>query len=245
MPLSTKPLAQSKEPNAVRSELAINVSSAERVGSVVSGLALMAFGLSRRSLSGLMMTLGGTALLLRGTTGHCMVYESLGTHSRRLNREAGVPGNKGIKVVQSILVNRRPAEVYRYWRELRNLPLFMKHLESVEEIDGLRSRWVVKGPAGTRLEWNATILTDRAGELISWESLPGAEVENAGSVRFDPIRGGAATNMRVKLQYQPPAGVLGVAVAKMLGEAPEQQLAGDLQRFKRILEAKRTAPPRK
>ena len=245
MPLTTKPLAQSKKLDTVRSALTINVSSAERVGSVVSGLALMALGLSRRSLSGLMMTLGGTALLLRGTTGHCMVYESLGLNSRRLNREAGVPGNKGIKVVQSILVNRRPAEVYRYWRELRNLPLFMEHIESVEEIDGLRSRWVVKGPAGTRLEWNATILTDHPDELLSWESLPGAEVENAGSVRFEPIRGGAATNVRVKLQYQPPAGVMGATVAKMLGEAPEQQLAGDLQRFKRILQSKRTARGRK
>lgn len=185
------------------------------------------------------MSLGGAALLLRGATGHCMAYERLGINSARLNTETGVPGNKGIKVVHTTLVNRPPQEVYRYWRDLRNLAKFMEHVESVEELDQLHSRWIVKGPAGTRLEWKAKILTDHEDELISWESLPGAEVENAGSVRFEPVRGGAATHVKVALQYQPPAGALGAAVAKMFGAAPDQQLVADLTQFKTIMEEKR------
>ena len=238
-PLTTQPLAESRELDAIRSELSVNVPSAERIGSAAAGFALMAYGLSRRSIPGMLMTLGGAALLLRGATGHCMAYERLGINSRRLNAESGVPGNKGIKVVHTTLVHRPPREVYRYWRDLRNLARFMEHVESVEELDAVHSRWVVKGPAGTRLEWQARILTDHKDKLISWESLPGAEVENAGSVRFEPVRGGAATHVKVALQYQPPAGALGAVIAKFFGEAPDQQLVSDLTRFKTILEEMR------
>jgi uncharacterized membrane protein len=237
-PLTTQPLAENKQLDAIRSDLLINVNPPERIASAAAGIALMAYGLSRRSLPGVFITLGGAALLLRGGTGHCMLYQQLGINSRRLNNDTGVPGNKGTKLIRTIVVNRPPDEVYRYWRDLRNLAEFMEHVEEIEEIDQLHSRWVVKGPAGTRLQWHATILTEREGELISWESLPGAEVENAGSVRFDPVRGGTATQVRVTLQYHPPAGVLGATVAKLLGEAPEQQLASDLERFKNILEAR-------
>lgn len=236
--LTAQPLARSKELDAIRSDLLINVTPVERMASAAAGIALMAYGLSRRSLAGVFITLGGAALLLRGGTGHCMLYERLGINSGRLNRNTGVPGNRGIKLSRAVIVNRPPNQVYRYWRDLQNLAEFMEHVESVEELDRLRSHWVVKGPAGTRLEWDAKILTEHEGELISWESLPGAEVENAGSVRFEPVRSGSATQVRVTLQYQPPAGVLGAAAAKLLGEAPEQQLAADLERFKKILEAR-------
>jgi uncharacterized membrane protein len=235
-PLTTTPLAENPALNAIRSELTINVSRAERIGSAAAGLGLMTYGLSRKSLAGMLITLGGAALLLRGATGHCMAYERLGINSRRLNPETGVPGNKGIKVVRTVLVRRSPREVYRYWRDLKNLAQFMEHVESVEELDQIHSRWVVKGPAGSRVEWQAKILTDHPDELISWESLPGAEVENAGSVRFEPVRGGAFTHVKVALQYQPPAGAVGAAVARFFGESPEVQLVTDLTRFKTILE---------
>jgi uncharacterized membrane protein len=94
----------------------------------------------------------------------------------------------------------------------------------------------VRGPAGSDLEWTARIVTEREGELLSWESLPGAEVQNAGSVWFEPVNNGTATNVKVSLQYQPPAGVLGAAVAKLFGEAPDQQLESDLERFRQIMD---------
>jgi uncharacterized membrane protein len=94
---------------------------------------------------------------------------------------------------------------------------------------------VVKGPLGTDVEWTAQIVTDRENSLISWESLPGAEVQNAGSVRFEPANDGHSAEVRVSMQYLPPAGVLGATVAKLFGEAPEQQLDEDLQRFKELL----------
>ena len=218
----------------------INVPQPERIGSLAAGVGLAAYGLSRRSLGGVLLALVGGALIKRGATGHCEMYAALGVNSRQLNTETGVPGNKGIKVVKSVTVGRPAQEVYRYWRKLENLAQFMNHVKSVTQIDERRSTWVVKGPMGTDLEWTAQILTDREGELISWESLPGAEVQNAGSVRFESV-GDGRTEVRVSLQYQPPAGVLGATVAKLFGEAPEQQLEEDLARFKTIIEREAVA----
>ena len=235
MPLTAQPLADSPVLNRVRAELDVNVTQPERIGSVAAGAGLVLYGASQKSFGGILLALLGGALIHRGVTGHCNVYEKLGVNSRQLNDETGVPGNKGIKVNRTIIVDRSPQDVYRFWRNLENLPKFMEHVQSVREIDERRSQWVVKGPAGTEVEWTAQILTDRENSLISWESLPGAEVQNAGSVRFEPVNNGQSTEVKVSLQYLPPAGVIGATVAKLFGEAPEQQLDEDLQRFKELL----------
>ena len=117
----------------------------------------------------------------------------------------------------------------------------MEHVESVRELDNRRSSWVVRGPLGHDVEWTAEIITDRQNEMISWESLPGAEVQNAGSVWFEPAEGGSSTEVKVSLQYQPPAGVIGATVAKLLGESPDQQLQNDLAKFKTLIESGQAA----
>ena len=236
MALTIQPLADNKALDNVRAALDINVPSPERVGSVAAGAGLLLYGVSRKSFSGILLALLGGALIRRGATGHCELYQTLGVNSRQLNTESGVRGDKGIKVVKSVTVGRPPQEVYRYWRTLENLPRFMKHVESVRELDGRRSAWVVKGPLGHNVEWTAHIITDRENEMLSWESLPGAEVQNAGSVWFEPTGDGSSTEVKVSLQYLPPAGVIGATVAKFFGEAPEQQLEEDLGRFKTIIE---------
>ena len=235
MALTAQPLADSPVLNRVRAALDVNVTQPERIGSVAAGAGLLLYGASQKSFGGILLALLGGAFIHRGVTGHCSVYEKLGVNSRQLNDEVGVPGNKGIKVNRTITVDRAPQDVYRFWRNLENLPKFMEHVQSVREIDERRSHWIVKGPVGTEVEWTAQIVTDRENSLISWESLPGAEVQNAGSVRFEPVNNGLSTEVKVSLQYQPPAGVVGAAVAKLFGEAPDQQLDEDLQRFKDLL----------
>ncbi len=237
MALTVQPLAESKALENVRAALNINVAQPERIGSIAAGAGLVLYGASRRSFGGLLIALLGGVLVHRGATGHCAVYEKLGVNSRGLNNDHGVPGDKGIKVVRTVTVARSPQEVYRYWRDLENLPRFMEHVESVRELDERRSAWVVKGPAGHEVEWTAEILADREGEMIAWESLPGAEVQNAGSVWFQATADGG-TEVKVALQYLPPGGVVGATVAKLFGEAPEQQLDEDLQRFKTLVEAR-------
>ena len=212
-----------------------NVAFVERIASIAVGGAAVGYGLSRGSLGALLPLAIGGALVHRGITGHCYGYEALGLNTHERNTSAGTRGTDGIKLTRSVIISRSPAEVYQFWRRLENLPRFMKHVETVEPIDDVRSHWVIKGPAGSHVEWTAKILADRENELISWESLPGAEVRNAGSVWFEPaINGG--TEVRVILRYYPPTGRLGAALAELLGESPDQQLTEDLQRLKEALE---------
>ena len=143
---------------------------------------------------------------------------------------------RGIRVRRSITVQRSPEEVYQFWRDFRNLPTFMSHLESVEVIDERRSRWRAKAPAGTTVEWEAELVEDQPAERIAWRSIEGSEVDNAGSVRFTPAPGDRGTEIHVELEYDPPGGKLGAIVAKLFGEAPEQQVSGDLRRFKQVME---------
>jgi uncharacterized membrane protein len=144
---------------------------------------------------------------------------------------------QGTKVEQSITINRPVLEVYRFWRNFQNLPRFMDHLEAVTVIDETHSHWVAKGPAGTRAEWDAVIHNEIDDELIAWRSLPGSEIKNAGSVHFRPSADGAGTEVRVVLSYEPPAGKVGVAFAKLLGEEPSKQVADDLRRLKQVLDS--------
>jgi len=141
-----------------------------------------------------------------------------------------------LHVTKAITVNRPAEEVYRFWRSFENFPRFMHYLESVQTNGNGRSHWRAKGPGGKTVEWDAEIVEDRPNELIAWRSVPGSEVENAGSVRFVPALGGRGTEVHVELDYNPPAGVLGAAVATLLGREPAQEMTADLRAFKQVME---------
>jgi uncharacterized membrane protein len=142
-----------------------------------------------------------------------------------------------VKVEHVVTVNRPALEVYQFWRDLENLPRFMSHLVAVEVTAPRESLWSARGPAGMTVEWRAEMLEDREAEWIAWRSLAGADVENRGSVRFAPAPGGRGTEVRIQLQYRPPAGAAGRTLAWLFGEEPEQQIEEDLRRFKQLMES--------
>lgn len=218
--------ARSAKPRASQ-----NVNEYERYASLLGGGALAVYGLTRGSLGGVALALVGGGLIYRGATGHCNVYEAMGVST------AGKTQSSGISVKQSVIIDRSPAELYQYWRNFENLPRFMNHLESVSTSGEKRSHWVAKAPAGTTVEWDAEIINDKENELIAWRSLEGADVDNSGSVRFQPAAGNRGTEVKVELRYDPPGGVIGAAVAKLFGEEPNQQIQEDLRRFKQVMEA--------
>jgi uncharacterized membrane protein len=215
----------------------INVGKTERLVSAIAGAAVIALALRRKRLRGVLFPLGGT-LLSRAVTGRCAVNRALGRNTAKADRVSPVARGEGIKVERTITVNRPREEVYLFWRQLENLPRFVDHLESVTVLDEDRSHWVAKAPAGTRVEWDASIQDEIENELIAWRSLPGSDIDNAGSVHFIPA--GDGTEVRVVMSYDPPAGSVGAAVAKLLGEEPEQQVEEDLRRFKQVMEAVET-----
>lgn len=136
----------------------------------------------------------------------------------------------------AITINDSPVAVYRAWRDFERLPSFMYHLESVSATDDGRSHWVAKGPAGTKVEWDAEITDDIPGERITWRSLEGSAVGNTGSVRFLSAPGDQGTEVHLELRYSPPGGALGSVVARLFGEEPNQQVSDDLRRFKQLVE---------
>jgi uncharacterized membrane protein len=140
-------------------------------------------------------------------------------------------------VDSAITIGKPRSEVYGFFRNLSNLPRFMRHLHSVSALDNRRSRWVAKAPAGRTVEWDAEIINEIENELIGWRSLVGADVQNAGSVQFEDATGGRGTVVRVELQYNPPGGVMGALAAQLWGEEPTQQVKDDLRRLKEIMEA--------
>jgi uncharacterized membrane protein len=215
-----------------------NVNDPERWVSVVFGSALAAYGLKKRSIGGFILSAVGGALVFRGATGHCMVYEGLGVSSRREDdgRQVSVPYGRGVRVEKSVTINASPEQIYTFWRNFENLPRFMHNLEAVEVHDGKRSRWVAKGPAGRKVDWEAEIINEIPNELIGWRSIEGSEVDNAGSVHFTPATGGRGTEVKVVLRYDPPAGKFGARVSKILGEDPAVNVQEDLRRLKMLIE---------
>ena len=221
-----------------------NVGQVERTLSLVAGGALAVLGLRRRGLAGTALAAAGAALVHRGASGHCVVYDSLGVstadggrpHLEQQHGPAAVlDASHAARIEHTVTVARPRAELYRYWRRLENLPRVMRHLESVTVLDDRRSRWTAKAPAGTTVEWVAVIHNEIEDELLAWKSEPGASIANAGSVHFTDAPDGGTT-LRVLLEYDPPAGQLGRAVARLLGEEPDAQVRDDLQRFRAAME---------
>jgi len=199
-----------------------------------AGVALILLGIARRSpFSVLLAAIGGG-----------IVYEGFrsGAFKNALSYEKGMPTQQtlahgqGIRVEEAVTVNRSREDLYRFWRNFENLPRVMRHLDTVKVINPTRSHWVAKAPAGLNVSWDAEIINDVENERIGWRSMDGADVPNAGSVRFDPAPGGHGTVVQVNLKYDPPMGPLGAAVAKLFGTEPSQTIAEDLRRFKTMME---------
>ncbi|MEX0727631.1 MAG: SRPBCC family protein [Planctomycetaceae bacterium] len=216
---------------------AANVGGVERLVSLAAGAWLAVHGLSRMSLSGVALSLAGAALVQRGWTGHCSVYGLIGMNTAvPRHADVGVRAQHGNKVTQSVTINRDAKSLYDYWRNLENLPKILKHVKSVETIDEKRSRWTALGPGDREFQWEAEIITDRPGEIIAWQSLPGSDVDTAGSVRFQSWDAGKGTELRVSLKYDPPGGFVADKVAHLFRYGLADLLDEDLRRFKQQIE---------
>ena len=212
----------------------INVGSQERLISAAAGAALLATGISlfkRSPRFSLLSVLAGSSLLFRGGSGYCPVNEAI-------DRDTAQPlSTTAISIKETVTVNRDIYDVYQAWRNLENLPLFMHHLQSVKQESATISHWVAQVPKnlGT-IEWNAVIVQDIEGEILSWKSAPGAMVDNAGEVVFKEAPGNRGTEVHAHISYIPPAGDLGKAVAKLLNDVFARMIREDIRRFKRMME---------
>jgi uncharacterized membrane protein len=226
-----------------RDEAARSAGGFDRCASLAAATALVAYGLTRRTVPGVCIAVAATPLAYRGLAGSWPAF----TNGRGDTREA-LRGARGIHVRESIRVEKPLEEVYRFWRRLENLPRFMTHLERVTELGDRRSHWIARGPADVRVEWDAEIVNEVPDKVLGWRSLPGSAVISAGSVNFSRVRGGRSTQLAVHLQYAPPAGRAGALIATLFGREPSQTIREDLRHVKHILEAgeiPQAVPPRR
>lgn len=215
-----------------------NISDLEKWASIAAGAGLAAYGLSRLRSNGWLWTGLGGLLLRRGVTAHCDIYEAMGvdTFAAANDTRAALRGARGVNVLESVTINRAVPELYRFWRNLENLPQLMRHLQSVEKLTDTISRWRAKGPAGVTVEWEAEICNEVPDKLIAWRSLEGSDVISAGSVNFDDAGPERGTRVTVHLQYRPPGGKLGARIAKIFGADAGTEIRRDLRRFKHLVE---------
>lgn len=145
-------------------------------------------------------------------------------------------GEKGDSVIaRSVTINRPRAELYAYFRDFSNLPTFMDNVDRIDILDGKRSHWVVKAPAGKTVEWDAAVTEEQVGRCIAWASEEGADVPNSGRVEFRDA-GARGTIVTATIAYDPPAGTIGKIVAKLFQREPAIQARRDLRRFKQLME---------
>jgi uncharacterized membrane protein len=210
-----------------------NLATWERGISIGAGASLVWLG-SRRANGRAALVATGLGLVARGLSGYCPVTAAVAARGTDTRRALG--GDRGIHLRERVTIAKPVDAVYAAWRDFSNLPAFMDHVERVDLREDGRTHWVVAGPGGTRLEWDAEVINDLRNELIAWRSLEGADVVSAGSVRFEPAANGG-TEVRLHLQYAPPAGKAGAWLASWLGENPAERVREDLRRFKHRLES--------
>ncbi len=152
-------------------------------------------------------------------------------------RGEGVEGHKGDELVgRTVSINRPRQELYAFWRDFGNLPRFMENVASVAVLDDRRSHWTVLAPAGRSVEWDAVVTEDEPGLLIAWASAEGASVRHSGRIDFRDSTNGRGTVVTATIVYDPPAGSVGKAIAKLFAREPNIQARRDLRRFKQLME---------
>jgi uncharacterized membrane protein len=246
MVLETKGVRRLKRDTSIAAHR--NVGEGERLLSVLGGAALTMYGLDRRGLSGGVLAVLGAELIRRGVTGHCLVYDALnlstapnatasGPHrDLAASRAATVRASRAVKVERAVTVNRQAPELYAIWRDPANLPRLIEFVKSVEMLSDTEARWRVRGPAGTTIEWDAEIINEIPNELLAWKSIGDADIANAGSLHFRATPDGRGTEVRLVVEYEPPAGHLGAWLANVVQENPDAQVREALRRFKQLAE---------
>jgi uncharacterized membrane protein len=196
-----------------------------RAIAAVGGGALGYYGMKRRqSPAGVALTAVGTALVARGLI-NMPFKRMVGADTQRLP----------IRLDNSIHINAPRETVFNMWSNYENFPHFMSNVQKVQDLGNGRSHWVVNGPAGTVIEWDAVLTESKPPEELAWRTEPNSPVQHQGKVRFDPENGG--TRVQVQMEYGPPAGVVGHAVAALFNGDPKKQMDEDLMRMKTFIES--------
>lgn len=208
-----------------------NVGSNERMLTLLAGAALLGYAWKSNSKG---LGAASVGLLLRAATGYCPAYNAIGVDNA--NTKQALSGSRGVHIRESITIDAPAEEIYRFWRQLDQLPQVMPHLSQVEQLDTKRSRWTAKAFDQVPITWEAEIINEQPFETIAWQTLPGQSIQTAGSVTFKSVPGNGGTEVHVHLQYAAPGGKAATWLASLAGQDPAKYTREALRALKRRLE---------
>ncbi len=212
-----------------------NLETPERVISALGGTVLGLVAARRGGVGGALLGALGAALVARGATGAAPIKRLVGPGPDDKAAATKAGWSSAAVFSRSVAINRPRQEVYDYFRKFSNLPTFMENITEITETDATHSHWVVRGPGGVKVSWDA-VASDRPGELIEWQTEPGATIANSGRVEFRDAPGGRGTEVHATIAYRPPLGTAGKLAAKLTQREPGIQVRRDLKRLKMLLE---------
>lgn len=236
-----------------------NINRSEQQASLIAGigLALAGTGLLLRGKVG--PALGafavGGALLYRGKTSHCPLYEALDVDTSEQTGESALPEAAPtqpakqlaapkidkVELVETVTVNKPASELYEFWSDTANFATVMPQIQSVQK-NGNHLKWMAQLPAGQTLHWESEIVEEKPGELLRWETtgadgVAGMALPHSGSLSLLELAHDRGTKVTLKIAYDPQAGAVGALLAKFFGVVPQQFLTESLRRFKQLQEA--------
>lgn len=206
-----------------------NLDRTERIVTALAGGVALAAA-ARASGGRIPLAAASVALLARAATGYCPIVARTRNGESETRRRLGGP--RGAHLQAQTRIDRPPDEVYAFWRDLDRLSAALPRLVSVVELDRKRSEWSL----GDRARWTAEIINDEPGRVIGWQTLAGADVVSAGSVRFNEAANNA-TDLVVHMQYSPPFGRLGASLAELFGKGATDIVEESLAAAKQAIES--------
>lgn len=214
-----------------------NISQQEKLLSLGGGALLSLLSFGSGGAKGLLGLGIGASLVYRGVTGHCHLYDMLGVSTAERGPATAVPAQLGTHFETALNVQASPEQLYGYFEDLKRLPDVMEHVKSVNVQPDGRTEWVAVDPFGRELRWETELVNQEANSLIAWKSVPGGDLETAGSIRLKRLPHDRGTAMVVTLKYNPPGGKAGELASWLTGHSFQHQIQEDLRRLKRAVES--------
>jgi uncharacterized membrane protein len=213
--------------NPTLSDQSVELSDNKRALSAIAGSLLIYFVTKKHKGDSLLLLAGGY-LLYRAVSGHCPITTAIKT-------VRGANGIPNINIRTHVIVNKPRAEVYAFWRRFENWPLFMRHLENVDELDATTSAWKLRLPGDGDIRWEVKIVKEEKDVELSWTSVPGAAIGNTGKLNFSDTPG-IGTRVDVMLSFHAPTGTIGEKLSRLLTPSFRDKVEADIYRFKRYME---------
>ncbi|MCG3117769.1 MAG: SRPBCC family protein [Candidatus Manganitrophus sp. SA1] len=144
-------------------------------------------------------------------------------------------GHRAVDIKKAINIAAPVEQVFDLWSNYENFPKFMSNVKAVWDLGEGRSHWVVAGPVGVSVEWDAVMTEKIPPKVLAWKSLPGSAVDHAGIIHFNSNPDGT-TQVNIQMAYNPPAGAIGHVVAALFGSDPKSEMDQDLAQMKSFIE---------